>query len=155
VTHSRTSILLAPAIGGLVAATLLAQGAPPSQGLTFDVVSLKRNTEGFQAPAYQPGPSGEYRMPNAPVRGMFLRGWPVATLPVTVRNLPSWAETERYDVIARGKLNATPDEQQQMWRALLTERLKLVAHHETEEQAAYRLVIARPERGHIERPTGN
>ena len=59
---------------------------------------------------------------------------------------PSWTDSERYDVIAKGKSGATPAEQQQMWRALLAERMKLTAHYEARERPSYNLVFARSDR---------
>jgi len=61
--------------------------------------------------------------------------------------LPSWAESERHDVVAQGRAGGTPEAQQQMWRALLADRMTLAAHDEPREQPSWDLVFARPSRG--------
>jgi uncharacterized protein (TIGR03435 family) len=115
--------------------------------LEFDVASIKRNTANTFASGPPPNPaSGQVSMVNAPVQTLVVRAYPLQTVPVQVIGLPDWAESERYDVVAKGKPGATPEEQQQMWRALLTERLKLQAHYETRERPGYHLVFARADK---------
>jgi uncharacterized protein (TIGR03435 family) len=83
---------------------------------------------------------------NTPVRNLILRAYPLDP-PIEVRGLPGWAdvEGERYNVIAKGKAGASAEELQQMWRALLEERMKLAAHYEAKEQGGYNLVRSRPD----------
>jgi uncharacterized protein (TIGR03435 family) len=126
-------------------ATLFAQ----STGLEFEVASLKRNTTGDLSSPAQTLPNGDVRVMNTPVRNLILRAYPLQALPIQVLGLPSWADIrggDRYDVIAKGKPGASAEEQQQMWRALFTERMKLVAHYETREQSGYNLVFAHADR---------
>ena len=115
------------------------------QSPEFEVASIKRNTTNQFASGPPPNPStGQFSMANAPLRNIVLRAYPVQLIPaVGVVGLPSWAESERYDVIAKGKPGAAPDEQQQMWRALLADRMKLAAHYETRELPSWDLVFAR------------
>ena len=120
---------------------------PSAQGLEFDVAAIKRNTTNTFASGPLPNPaSGQVSMINVPLQLIVLRGYPLQTAPAQVIGLPDWAESERYDVIAKGKPGATPDEQQQMWRALLIDRLKLQAHYETRERPGYELVFARADK---------
>jgi uncharacterized protein (TIGR03435 family) len=110
----------------------------------FEVASIKRNTINQFATGPPPNPSsGLFSMINVPARVIVLRAYPVQTTPIEVLGLPSWAESERYDVVAKGKAGATPEEQQQMWRALLADRMKLAAHYETREKPSWDLVFAR------------
>ena len=128
----------------MTAATLAAQ---QSTSIEFDVASIKRNTTNTFASGPPPNPaSGQVSMTNVPVQMIVLRAYPLQTAPVQVIGLPDWAESERYDVIAKGKPGATPDEQQEMWRALLTARLALQAHYETRERPGYYLVFARADK---------
>jgi uncharacterized protein (TIGR03435 family) len=64
-------------------------------------------------------------------------------LPFEIVGLPAWAESERYDVEARGKAGASDEEVIQMWRALVADRLKLRVHYQTRPRPAYRLVLVR------------
>ncbi len=127
---------------GALCVTLAAQ-AP----LEFEVASIKRNTTNTFASGPPPNPaSGQVSMINATIQALILRGYPLQTTPPLVTGLPEWAESERYDVVAKGKPGATPDEQQQMWRALLTDRFKLQAHYETRDRQGYNLLLARPDK---------
>jgi uncharacterized protein (TIGR03435 family) len=128
-------------------AVVIAHSQEPSLP-EFEIASIKRNTSGstfvFQS---RPNlPNGDVRMFNSPARAMILRAYPVDIVPPEIIGLPSWADSERYDVIAKGGAGATPDDQRQMWRALLSDRMKLIAHYETRERPSYNLVIARSDR---------
>jgi len=120
--------------------------APPA-GPTFDVVSIKLNTSGNR-PTSPPveRPDGGLRMTSVPVSVLIARAYPPAA-PIDMVGLPDWARTERYDVIATSTLStATRDDRIAMLRAMLADRLKLIAHVETREQPAYDLVLARRDR---------
>ena len=131
------------ASGLLLVNALLHAQAP----LEFDVASIKRNTTNTIANGRPPNPaSGQISMTNVPVQSIVLAGYPLQTIPALVVGLPDWATSDRYDVVAKGKPAATQDERQQMWRALLTERLKLQAHYEMRERAGYNLVFARADK---------
>jgi len=118
-----------------------------SQSLEFEVASIKRNTSNtFAVRPPSNTPSGQISMTNVPLQTLVVAGYPLQTNPVLVIGLPGWATSERYDVIAKGKPGATQEERQQMWRALLTERLWLQAHYEMRERAGYNLVFARADK---------
>jgi uncharacterized protein (TIGR03435 family) len=111
--------------------------------LEFEVVSIKRNTTNtFVAEPATNIAAGRYWLSNVGVGTMVLQGYQVNGVPKLL-NLPDWASSERYDVLAKGKARATTNEQQQMWRALLADRLKLQVHYEPRPQKGYRLVFAR------------
>jgi uncharacterized protein (TIGR03435 family) len=117
------------------------------QSPEFEVASIKRNTINQFATGPPPNPSsGLFSMINVPARTIVFRAYPLQTnapAAMQILGLPSWAESERYDVVAKGKAGATPEEQQQMWRALLADRMKLAAHYETRELPSWDLVFAR------------
>jgi len=56
---------------------------------------------------------------------------------------PSWLETDRFDVIARGPANVTPDSIKPMLQALLADRFKLVVHNDTKPMSAYALTTGK------------
>ena len=62
---------------------------------------------------------------------------------VEVIGAPDWALSEHYDVEAKAAGTATNAEIEEMLRALLAQRLKLVAHYETREKPTYALMPAR------------
>ena len=117
------------------------------QSPEFEVASIKKNTTNQFATGPPPNPAtGLVSLINVPAGTIVLRAYPVQTFPIQVVGLPSWAESERYDVAAQGKAGATPEEQQQMWRVLLADRMKLAAHYEPREQPSWDLVFARSDR---------
>src|SRR5439155_6367418 len=101
---------------GLLAAGTLASLPAAGQTPEFEVASIKRNTTnqlGSSGPPPSPA-TGTFSMINVPARTIILRAYPLQILPIQVLGLPSWAESERYDIVAKGKAGATTEEQQQM-----------------------------------------
>ena len=125
-----------------------ARGAlSPAEGqapVEFDVASLKPNNTGQPQVGLSPDPaiSGEFRIVHIPLRNLILRGYPVSSLPIEIVNLPPWAN-DFYDFLAKSRPGTTAEQQQQMFRAFLTDRLKLTAHYESRQQQGYNLVFAR------------
>ena len=56
---------------------------------------------------------------------------------------PGWANSEAYDIVAKGDGNATRPEVRLMLQALLKDRFKLALRHETKDAPIYELVVAR------------
>ena len=135
-----------PRLGALLivfVATALPFAAQESAPV-FDVASIKRNvgpmprTSGTIANT----PKGEIRMVWVPARLLVLLAYPVAT-PAEVKGLPSWADSERYDVTVKGRPDATREQASHMWRTLLADRMKLTAHYEPRDGSGYRLIVSR------------
>src|SRR4051812_40356317 len=134
-------VALATAIAAVLVSPVLGQGPQ------FEVASIKRNTSADLPIGLPPDPaSGEIRLRQVPARNLILQAYPLQTIPVQIVNLPAWAG-DRFDVIAKAKPGATAAERQQMFRALLAERMKLAAHYETREQDSYDLVFAKTDKG--------
>lgn len=126
----------------LGAVTVVAQ----SSVVEFDVASIKRNSSAELPIGAPPNPeTGQIVLRQIPVRTLILRAYPVTTLPIQILNLPAWA-SDQYDVTAKGKPGATPEELQQMFRALLADRMKLSAHYETREADSYDLTFSRSDK---------
>jgi uncharacterized protein (TIGR03435 family) len=126
-------------------AAVVAHSQEPSPP-EFEVASIKRNTSGTFGSGPSVLPNGDVRFVNVSAKFFIFRAYPVETTPPEVIGAPSWTDSERYDLIAKGKPGATAAEQQQMWRALLADRMKLAAHYETRERPSYNLVLARSDR---------
>ncbi len=56
---------------------------------------------------------------------------------------PGWIDTEKYDIVVKIPPGATKEQFQQMLRSLLTERFRLVVHHETKLLPVYELVVGK------------
>ena len=113
----------------------------------FEVVSIKR-VDGLR-----PGgglrflPDGTVMMTNQPLDTLIPMASPV---PATLRDgvgVPEWMKSEHYDVTAKPPTGWTREQLMPaypaMWRAVLEDRMKLVAHVEQREKDAFALVLAR------------
>lgn len=136
---------------GLRAAGVRAQDAPSisnSPRLEFEVASIRLhppdNSGQFQS-SMRTLPNGQVVMTNVSLRTLLQRGYPSRGSQQIV-GFPAWAEGKYYDVNVKANRPVSRDEQQEMWRALLTDRLKLAAHYEQREEATYDLLFARTDR---------
>ena len=120
----------------LLSTTVLAQTEPG-----FDVASLKRNTSLNENGGGGPRPGGRYRLTNMPARSMISVAWDVPTN--RVLGGPGWVATDRFDLDATTKENATQDELRAMLRRLLRDRFTLAAHVEQRDLPVYLLTRAR------------
>lgn len=59
-------------------------------------------------------------------------------------SLPKWANTDHFDIEARGPVNATKDQMRLMMQSLLADRFKLVVHWENKQVPVFSLVLAKP-----------
>ena len=120
----------------------VAAQAPP---LEFDVVSIKRNTTADPRSFDMRTTGTQITSHNIAVRALVYRAYDI-TVDTPIIGLPAWASDERYDITANAPLAPTPSQLQQMWRALLADRLKFVAHMETREQPVFNLVVMRADK---------
>jgi len=135
---------LAVVVSMVVVSTVPAGTMLAAQQLEFEVASIKRTLDTIPGSGPRPNRAlGEERMTGTPARFLVLRAYPVELQPAEVVGLPSWADSERYDVVVRAGREATPEEMRAMWRALLADRMKLAAHYETRARRVYHLVVAR------------
>jgi uncharacterized protein (TIGR03435 family) len=115
--------------------------ATPAGSAAFEVASVKRNTSGDQRVAIQIQPGGRFMATNVTLR--LLVGNAYRGQASRIEGGPSWLNSDRFDIVARAEGAAPPDQFRAMLRALLQERFKLSAHHETRELPIYALVVAR------------
>lgn len=130
-----------------------AQRSESGQPSTFEVASVKRNESaaGQRGAGFQPG--GRFTANNMTLRGLVAAayGTPQPLPLYRVVGGPGWIDSDRFDIDARvstdltdlaGKPGWSP-RGQQMLRALLAERFRLVARQEERELPSYALVKAR------------
>jgi uncharacterized protein (TIGR03435 family) len=109
---------------------------------TFDVVSIRVNVSGDTASFVRPQTRGRFTMVNVPIVRLIRTAYP-DLLTSQFIGLPSWVNSERYDIEARAAGDPTAQEIESMLRSLLADRLRLVAHIEQREQDVYELMRAR------------
>jgi len=125
---------------------VLAQNSTTTEPpLEFEVASIKLhppdNSGQFQS-SMRTLPNGQMVLTNVSLRTLVGRAYP-SRGSTQVAGVPSWAEGKYYDVNVKANRPVSRDEQQEMWRALLAERLKLAAHYEPREEPAFDLLFAR------------
>ena len=116
--------------------------------LEFEVASIKLhppdNSGRFQS-SMRTLPNKQMVLTNVSLRTLVGRGYP-SRGSQQILGFPTWAEGKYYDVTVKANRQVSRDEQQEMWRVLLADRLKLAAHYESREEATYDLVFARTDR---------
>jgi len=144
----------------LVVAVLAADGdevsvqrGEPGAATTFEVASVNQNTSGSgqRSAGFQPG--GRFTARNMTVRGLIAAayGTPQPLPLYRIVGGPSWIDSDRFDVDARASTDLVDladkpgwsSRGQQMLRALLAERFRMVARQEMRELPSYALVKAR------------
>jgi uncharacterized protein (TIGR03435 family) len=129
---------------------LLGQAAQPSAGKeTFEVASVKPNSDTNIAPNIQLQPGGRVTITRFP---LFQLIWTVYAsdsiqLGSQIVGGPSWIKSERFDVVAKADDSLEPDDAGKptrllaMLRSLVEERFHLQVHTETREMSVYLLVL--------------
>ncbi|HJZ95406.1 MAG TPA: TIGR03435 family protein [Candidatus Solibacter sp.] len=84
--------------------------------------------------------NGQARVINGPMRVLVSAAFNVNPGAVTG---PAWMDSERYDVIAKARPEATETELRAMLKTLLVERFKLVARVEDRPTAAFALTVGK------------
>ena len=132
----------------VVWATLIAV-APEVSGqqssrLAFDVASVRPNKSGSTAVSMR-RLGGGFEAVNVTPRDLILVAFDVPRF--AIADLPSWAESERFDVSARAGASqqqpAPVNADMLMLRTRLEDRFRLTVHTETREMQVYALVMAR------------
>ncbi|HZM62229.1 MAG TPA: TIGR03435 family protein [Vicinamibacterales bacterium] len=108
----------------------------------FEVASVKRNVTG-NPPTSIRSTTGRFTATNAPLMLLLSSAYRLA--PYQYAGLPSWADSERFDIAATAP-GATVDQVALMLRSLLADRFKMVAHMETRDAPIYAIVVARADR---------
>ena len=127
--------------------------------MAFDVVSVRQNTSGMRPHGdlihsnVPLGPDNSYAptggllsVSNHAVSDFILFAYKLDLREEIAMSgtLPKWARTERFNIEARGRANATKDQMRLMTQSLLEDRFKLAVHFETHEKPILNLVLATP-----------
>jgi uncharacterized protein (TIGR03435 family) len=138
----------------VVAAFAALNSGLAAQAPTFEVASIRVNKSGLRGdpPMARMQPGGRWTATNLTLRDLVRNSYRLLDFQMDVRfqdedgRTPSWFNTERFDIAAKGTGDASPEDVRVMVRALLADRFKLVTHMETREMPIYDLVMARSDR---------
>ena len=128
----------------------------------FEVSSVKAapqmraeftDSSGQQHTLFQFAPGGRLVVRNGTLR--FLLTTAFSAKDFQLIGVPSWADTDRYDIEAKAATDISPDGMLPLVQSLLTERFELAYHRETRELPVYRLVVGRSGQKLKEHAPGN
>lgn len=127
-----------------------AEAVPAMKAPTkFEVATVKATSPDFRGGRFQMQPGGRLTSEGMPLRFLITRAFNTSSNDQLI-GVPSFADTARFDVIAKAPSDGTPqafidpDILAPMMLSLLKERFKLIYHTEQRELPAYNLVQARP-----------
>jgi len=127
-------------------ATILPNTPPPTE---FDVASVKPSDPSGRGGRIQTLPGGRFVSEGMPMRFLVARAFNM-TFNMSIVGLPSWADTERFDIQAKAPATG-PDSPPiddsaaaPMLLNLLKERFKLAYHSEERPVTAYTLTAVKP-----------
>ena len=133
----------------LAACAMTASAATPS----FEVASVKQNKSGGMGPSAR---GGSINFSGAEVTLQNVTLWKIIGVAYGfgedrdyALTGPEWLKSERYDIVAKVPPDMPKDRMkayeqlQLMMQSLLTDRFKLVVHHESKVMSAYALVVGK------------
>jgi uncharacterized protein (TIGR03435 family) len=89
---------------------------------------------------------GFFRASNLPLANYIFFAYKIAPnqQDLLLSQLAKWAATDRFDIQARASGNPTKDQMRLMVQALLADRFRLAAHHETRQVPVFALLVDQP-----------
>jgi uncharacterized protein (TIGR03435 family) len=131
-------------------AFVAALGAQSTDRPTFEVASIRPNKSSETRNGADAAPSGRVTVTNMTLYNLVRNAFELQPHElVSGERMPSWVESERWDIVAQGPPLKDPASQQllrQMLRNLLVDRFKLSSRRETREVPVYALVLSRSDR---------
>jgi uncharacterized protein (TIGR03435 family) len=125
---------------GIANAPAIRAQSPVPVRVEFEVASVKLNKSGTRGGQLNTE-AGRLTITNIPLATCIRAAYHVQNYQIT--GMPGWAETERYDIVAKAEHQAADDQLMLMLRTLLADRFKMAVHHEPKELAGYALVIGK------------
>lgn len=117
-----------------------------AERLTFEVASIRRNNSGDQGSQIRVQPGGQIVVTNNSLYNLIRNAYGTQRFEmVPGPQLPSWIDSDRWDILAKPPADAPLREEQMQLRlrSLLEDRFKLDARREIREMPIYALVVAR------------
>jgi uncharacterized protein (TIGR03435 family) len=145
-------LLLAGICLAVLTASAAAQGTASAAQTrpTFEVASIRLNTSGSPRGGADAAPNGRVFVSNTSLYDLIRQGFELQRQEmVSGDRLPSWVESEKWDIVAQGPPIADQASQRQlrvMLQNLLVDRFKLVTRREVRDIPVYALVFARSDR---------
>ncbi len=127
------------AIGMIDGPRLRAQAHVPGSGLRFEVATVKVNKSGDRGMGFPPPMHGTFRATNVPLRMLIIEAYQIQEYQLT--GGPTWLDSERFDILAKGPSTARRSEVYEMLQTLLADRFGLAIRRETREMSLYAITV--------------
>jgi len=116
---------------------------PANADPSFEVATIKPADPERQGQSIRVDRSGNFTTTNTTLRDLLIFAYGLH--PGQVQNLPSWAESDKYDISAKPDLPGMGNDMQirSMMKKLMAERFQLKIHQERKELSAYTLSLGR------------
>ena len=136
-SHSGTGILVITILLAITAFGLFGQSDAAPR---FEVASVKQNISSPALMMVRPH-GGGLTAENAPLRLLIQNAYGVQAYQIS--GGPAWAQSDGYDIEAKGDGKASHAQVLLMLRSLLEDRFQLKVHRETKDLAVYALSVTR------------
>jgi uncharacterized protein (TIGR03435 family) len=142
--------ILSAAIGLVALTAATAAQSPESARPTFEVASIKPNRSGSANGGADVAPNGRVFVSNTSLFDMIRNGFELQRQEMVAGDrLPSWVQSDRWDIVAQGPPITDQASQRQVrvrLQNLLIDRFKLVTKREVRDIPVYAMVFARSDR---------
>jgi uncharacterized protein (TIGR03435 family) len=136
----RLAVLTVPLIAGILNthhARAQVQPAPPQ----FEVASIRPNRSADRGGTWRFAPGRRFTGENIPLKFLLTTAYQLKESQIS--GIPSWADSEKYDIVAKGEGSPSQDQMIAMLQGLLADRFKLKYHQVAKELPVYALVVAK------------
>ena len=113
------------------------QAAPPQ----FEVASIRPNKSADMGGTWRMTPGGRFTGENISLKFLLTTAYHLKESQIS--GIPAWADSEKYDIVAKGQGNPTQDQMVAMLQGLLADRFSLRYHKVIKELPVYALVAAK------------
>lgn len=120
---------------------LLAYAQPGRELPTYEVASIKANTDGDFRLAFDIRPDGTLTATGITLKRLLMTAYNVQGFRLV--GGPSWVGSDRWDLQAKPNRVTSPADVRQMLRTLLEDRFQLRSHPETRKLPVYELAVDR------------
>jgi uncharacterized protein (TIGR03435 family) len=128
-------------LGAMAVGAMWVAASAQERPRTFDAVSIRESVpSATTAGAMRLVPNGDIRVEHMPVSTIIAVAHRLDSYRVV--DAPDWIASTYYDILAKANAATTRDDTLAMMRAMLAERFKLAAHHETRPLPGFAMVRA-------------
>jgi uncharacterized protein (TIGR03435 family) len=107
----------------------------------FEVASIKPNVSTERNSTWRFTPGGHFAGENISPKFLITTAYSIRDFQIS--GAPGWIDSEKYDILAKGEGNPSPEQIRTMLQGLLRDRFKLKYHRVMKQAPVYSLVAAK------------